>query len=198
MRVPEWAALRWSRSDQLVLEGLLWAVPAVTALSVLGTAVRAVRGEAIESTGYLPEQLVTAVDPVTGSLSGTVVVEDPSTAQYAWALVPGLVVVLLTLAAAMLLLGVARSLRVGEPFTVANARRVTSVGVLVAVGGVILPFVHSIGHHAVIEPLVPDNGSVTWVVDAAIWPVAVGLLIAFVAEVFARGARLREDVDGLV
>ena len=34
--------------------------------------------------------------------------------------------------------------------------------------------------------------------ELSLWPVPVGLLLCFLAEVFARGARLREDVEGLV
>ena len=191
-------ATRWSRTDPLFLEGLLWAVPAVSLLDVVARAVRAARGSALEATGPVPDELLAPADPVTGPLSGTLVVEDPSAAQYAWDLVPQVLLLVLLTAAAVLLLGVVRSLRVGDPFTSANARRLTALGVLVVVGGLLLPMLQGIGHRAIVEPLVPDGETTTWTFDLALWPASFGILIGFLAEVFARGVRLREDVEGLV
>jgi hypothetical protein len=189
---------RWSRLDQLSLEGLLWVLPGVAVLDVLRQLVLAARGDALVSTGRVPEELVPATEVVVDRLSGTVVVEDPSTAQYAWGLVPELLGVLLAVVAARLLLGLVRSLRTGDPFTVVNARRLTALGAVVIVGGVCLSVVQGISHSTVLAPLVPDEGAMVWEFDLPLWPALVGLFIGFLAEVLNRAVRLREDVEGLV
>ncbi|CAA9360050.1 MAG: hypothetical protein AVDCRST_MAG16-2981 [uncultured Frankineae bacterium] len=189
---------RWSRTDQLFLEGVLWTVPAIALLHVLVDLVRALRGDPLQASGAVPDALVRSAELITGPLSGTVVVDDPTTAQYAWDLLPGLVVLVLAAVAARLLLGVVRTLRLGDPFTVANARRLTALAALVVVGGLLLPVLQGISHASVVEPLVASDGSSTWVLEIELWPASVGVLIAFLAEVFSRGARLREDVEGLV
>ena len=190
--------LRWSRWDQLSLEGLLWALPGLALLQVLVQSVRAVRGDALSSTGYVPESLLRATEPVSGALSGRVVVSDPSAAQYAWSFGPALVLLALAVLVALLLLGVVRSLRDGDPFTTENARRLAGLSGVVIAGGLSFQLLAGIAHSRTIAPLLPD-GSTTWELDLQLWPVlAASGLLAFLAEVFARGARLREDVEGLV
>jgi hypothetical protein len=134
---------------------------------------------------------------VTGPLSGTVLVQDPTATQYGWAAVPMVLLLVLAVVATRLLLGVARSLRTGDPFTTDNAGRLTTLAILVVVGGTFLPVFQSIGHDAVLDPLLADApGGGT--LDLQVWPVLTGMLVFFLAEVFRRGARLREDVEGLV
>ena len=114
---------RWSRVDQAFLEGVLWALPGLALLQVLVHGVRALRGDALEVSGHVPEQLLAPTDLVSGPLSGTIVVADPTATQYGWAAVPMVLLLVLAAVAAWLLLGVARGLRTGDPFTVASARR---------------------------------------------------------------------------
>jgi hypothetical protein len=72
------------------------------------------------------------------------------------------------------------------------------LGSLVLVGGLAFQFLQGIAHARTIAPLLPD-GSTTWALDLQLWPVlTAGALLAFLGEVFARGARLREDLEGLV
>jgi len=188
---------RWSKVDQTFLEGLLWALPGVALLQVLLHLVRAVRGDALEVSGYLPEELLAPTGLVTGPLSGTVVVTDPTATQYGWAAVPMVLLLVLAAVVALLLLGVARGLRTGDPFTVASARRLTTLAVVLVVGGTLLPFFQDIGHQGVLDPLLPD-GPRSGVIDLELWPLVTGMLVFFLAEVFSRGVRLREDVEGLV
>ena len=188
---------RWSRADQVFLEGLLWVLPAVVLLDVVVRVVRALRGDPLRSTGELPGDLADPAEVVTGALSGTVLVEDPTTAQYVWGLVPVVVLLALAVAAARLLLGVVRSLRSGDPFTSANARRLSALAGLVIIGGIFHPFLQGIAHEAVLQP-VSAEAAKGLSVDLHLWPAVAGILIGFLAEVFARGARLREDVEGLV
>jgi hypothetical protein len=188
---------QWSRVDQVAFEGLLWVLPAVVALQVLLQGVRAARGDALQTTGRLPEELVAPAAGVTGPLTGTVVVQDPTASQYGWAVLPTVLLLLLAVAAARLLLGVARGLREGDPFTAPNARRLGLLGVLVVVGGTFLPFFQDLAHGGVLDPLLP-GGPPSPTREPVLWPGVVGLVLFFVAEVFRRGARLREDVEGLV
>ena len=187
----------WSRSDQLFLEGLLWALPAVALLGLAADGLRALRGGPLTVTGALPDDLAPTSELVTGPMTGTVVVEDPSTAQYVWDLAPSVVLLVLAVVVAQLLLGVARGLRTGDPFTTGNARRLVALGTLLIVGGALVPVLQGIAFEAVLDPLLPE-GPRTWTLDLSVWPVLSGVLVGFLAEVFSRGARLREDVEGLV
>jgi hypothetical protein len=188
---------KWTRTDQVFLEGLLWALPGVALLAVVGDVLRALRGQPLEAAGSLPERASSTTDLVTGPLTGTVLVQDPTPAQVAWHLAPSVVLLVLAVVVARLLLGVARSLRSGDPFTAANALRLRVLGVVLVVGGAFVPVLESIAFAAVLDPLLPD-GSQSWTLELSFVPVLAGFLVFFLAEVFSRGARLREDVEGLV
>jgi Protein of unknown function (DUF2975) len=187
----------WSRTDQVFLEGTLWALPGLALLAVLVDAVRALRGRQLEVSGSLPSDLVRPTELVTGPMTGTVVVRDPTPAQYGWDLVPSVLLLVLAAVVAWLLLGVARSLRAGDPFTPRNALRLRTLSILLIVGGTFVPIFQSIAFEGVLDPLLP-SGPRTWTLQLQLWPVLSGILVGFLAEVFARGARLREDVEGLV
>jgi nitrogen fixation/metabolism regulation signal transduction histidine kinase len=153
-------------------------------------------------TGSLPDDLVGSAQLVSGSvasgsLAGTVVVQDATATQHGWALVPVVVLLVLAVVVTRLLLGVVRSLRTGDPFTTANARRLATLGTVIIVGGVLLPLVQAVAFQAVLEPLLLDAPP-SWELDLHLWPALAGVLVGFLAEVFSRGARLREDVEGLV
>jgi hypothetical protein len=183
--------------DQVFLEGLLWALPGLALLQVLVHTVQALRGDALEADGFVPQELVAPTEVVPGPLTGTVLISDPTAAQYGWNLLPMVLLLVLAGVATRLLLGVARSLRTGDPFTAANASRLHTLGILVIVGGSFLPVFQSIAHYGVLGPvLTGEAGSGT--LDLQLWPFLTGMLIFFLAEVFRRGARLREDVEGLV
>jgi hypothetical protein len=189
--------LKWSRVDQLLLEGVLWVLPAAVLFAVVLDGVRALRGRPLEITGVLPDDLVPGTELVRGPFTGTVVVQAPTAEQYAWDLAPSALLLVLAVLVARLLLGVVRSLRVGDPFTRANARRLATLGSVLIVGGTLLPAVQGIALGRVLDPLLLE-GPRTWQLDLALWPALTGILVGFLAEVFSRGARLREDVEGLV
>ncbi|CAN5161471.1 hypothetical protein BH24ACT10_BH24ACT10_09860 [soil metagenome] len=188
---------QWSRTDQVFLEGMLWALPGLAMLQAVLQVVRALRGDPLAVTGSLPDDLVTSTQLVSGPLTGTVLVQDPTAAQFGWALVPTVLLLVLAVLVARLLLGVARGLRAGDPFTTANARRLTTLAIIIVVGGTFLPIFQAIAFEGVLDPLV-SGGPRSGTLDLQFWPYLCGLLVFFLAEVFARGARLREDVEGLV
>ena len=188
---------RWTRVDQVLLEGLLYAVPALGVLAVGARLLHAARGDEIQVTGPLPGALVNPAAGVLGPLSGTVVVREPGASDYGWDLLPLLLAVVVATVAAFLLLGIARGLRAGDPFTTANARRLTCLAVLVMVGGFFLQTMHDISREALLAAALPGQER-PWVAELSFWHIPVGVLVFFLAEVFRRGARLREDVEGLV
>jgi hypothetical protein len=102
-----------------------------------------------------------------------------------------------TLAVLLLLLRVVRSLRHGDPFHRANARRLGAIAFLVGVVGQLAAILRAWGEGLVlgnttVAPYVRHSVDVSWL------PFAAGLGLALLAEVFRRGSVLREDVAGLV
>lgn len=121
----------------------------------------------------------------------------PTTAQRTALLGSGLVESLATILVLLLLLRVVRSLRVGDPFVLANARRLRLIAAAVAVGGTGASLLQNWGEHLVlsdpvIRPLVHEQVHVT------LLPVVAGVGILLLAEVFRRGALMRRDLEGLV
>ncbi len=214
----------WSKSDARLLEGLL-ALGIVlvgvfgVAAPLLGTAgtglrpfgegrqvmhVTAELKEPIQVPGapQLPAGDLSPGDPEQVEMSGARTVDvsfrAPTTGQRLQYLAGPLLVTGTAMVVMALLLLVARSQRRGEPFTLANARRVSAVGAVLAAGGTLAPFLTNVMHNALLEstaaaPLVRTNEFTI----SFLW-VAVGLVVASVGEVFRRGVALREDVDGLV
>lgn len=106
---------------------------------------------------------------------------------------PALVVALI----ALLLAQVARTLRAGDPFIPVNARRISTISLLLIGAGLtegpirgLLAWTQVNGTPA--ERLVDIGYSIS------VQQVGFGLLLAALAEIFRRGARMRADVDGLV
>ena len=186
---------RWSRIDQLSFEGLLWALPALGTLAMVVQVVGAVRGDEVEVSGPLPDALLP--DGVRGPLTGSVVLPDPTASQQVLSMLPSFIGLAMVVVAAWLLLRVARSARNGEPFTVANARRLTGLSILVMVGGMMLQVVDNWTRSDLLASVPAfDRDGMSF--ELSLWPLLVGFLVAFFAEVFRRGAALREDVEGLV
>ena len=108
---------------------------------------------------------------------------------------------LLVTAVLYLLLRIVRTLGAGDPFVPANARRLTIMGFLTAVGGLLVQAARTIGETNAldrIERLAPGLVSTTREFELSFAPAAAGLLLIGLAEVFRQGTRLREDVEGLV
>jgi Protein of unknown function (DUF2975) len=112
-------------------------------------------------------------------------------------LVGGSTLPLVALAVILYLLRIVRTLRRGDPFVPENARRLTSIALLVAVGGTLGNFVN----HVAMDSLAQRSAAshiVAAVYSVSFLPLVIGLAVAFLAEVFRQGTRLREDVEGLV
>jgi hypothetical protein len=95
------------------------------------------------------------------------------------------------------LLLLVRSLRRGDPFVPANARRLYLIAAAVGFGGQAVQLLEAWGRsglveHPVVAPyLVPDA-------HLSFMPLLAGLAIAVGAEVFRQGTALREEVECLV
>jgi hypothetical protein len=122
---------------------------------------------------------------------------SPTTAQRAAFLGAGLAESVATIAVLLLLLLIVRTLRAGDPFVLANARRLRFIALAVVVGGTGASALQAWGAHLVlsdsaIAPFVHEHPHVTSL------PLVAGLGVLLLAEVFRRGALMREDLEGLV
>jgi len=105
---------------------------------------------------------------------------------------------LLAITVLVLLLLMVRTLRLGDPFVPANARRIYAIAATVGIGGPLVDLLGQWGRHGVL-----DNPRVAPFVvresyHLSLLPLAIGVAIAVAAEVFRQGISLRADVDGLV
>jgi DUF2975 family protein len=102
-----------------------------------------------------------------------------------------------TILVVVLLLKIVRSLRLGDPFVAANARRLRLIAVVVAVGGMGAGLLRLVGEHLVlsepaIRPFVEPNYHLSFLpllASAGVW---------LLAEVFRRGTLMRAELEGLV
>lgn len=122
---------------------------------------------------------------------------SPTAAQRAAFLGAGLTESLATIVVLLLLLRIVRTLRVGDPFVLANARRLRLIALAVALGGTGASALLAWGEHlvlsdAVIAPFVREQLHITFL------PLLAGLGILLLAEVFRRGALMRADLEGVV
>lgn len=130
----------------------------------------------------------------------TVEVPDPTTKQTllqdALAIGPGL----LLLAGLWLLRGFLGSVLAGDPFGARNVQRLRSFGVLLAAGTPLVAFVDTALRNALFDELPPypslDLGSAGF--SLPLGELLAGLGAFILAEVFAYGGRLREDVEATI
>lgn len=126
-------------------------------------------------------------------LTATVRVSDPGVGASLAQALPTVLGGLLVAAGAALMLRMARSLRLGEPLTVANARRLVALALLVGVGGMAVQLVSLLASSGVdLEGPVVAGGTLSFL------PLLAMLPLAALAEVFRRGARAVQDTQGLV
>ena len=141
---------------------------------------------------------------IAGPLPVTVDVVGPSMAQRVIATVPALAWWALTLAVLWLVRGVARSAARGDPFRASNVDRLRGLGALFLLGFPLSSIIERYCMDRFFSDGVwtvgslPQGGIVTDspVVSGAAIMAAVSLFA--LAEVFAFGAKLREDVDATI
>lgn len=107
---------------------------------------------------------------------------------------------LLAVVVLFLLRRIVRTVRARDPFITANAGRLRLMGLLVMGVGMGLQFVRFAAEANVLDRVDRLAPGLVWRhdLDLSYWPIAAGVLLLGVAEVFRQGAQLRADVEGLV
>lgn len=105
---------------------------------------------------------------------------------------------LLAIAVLGLLLLMVRTLRSGDPFVPANARRMYAIAATVGIGGLLADLLGQWGRHGVLDHPRVAPFVVRESYHLSLMPLAIGLAIAVAAEVFRQGIALQADVEGLV
>jgi hypothetical protein len=97
----------------------------------------------------------------------------------------------------VLLLLIVRTIDGGDPFVLANARRLQWIAFVVGAGGLLA---QGLGDQARNELLVSSaaGGIVRYAFEFSFPPIVAGLGILTLAEVFRRGALMQADLEGLV
>lgn len=195
-------ALRFDRSDRwftsmvlvLVPIGVLWA-------QVVHPLVLWAQGDPIAVTVTDQRVTVPALDAVGvayGRADVVATIADPTTGQRWLHLLPGVVVVLLAVAVCWQLRRLAQAITSGDPFRPGGWRRLITLAFLLGLGW---PVAEAVRQNATMEiltafrdPALGMSAELTF-----FWPaLAIAGVLGLLAEAFASGQRLREDVEGLV
>ncbi|AXG82268.1 DUF2975 domain-containing protein [Streptomyces paludis] len=134
---------------------------------------------------------------LTGTHQAELSFAQPDLAQRTLLVLPELFTGVMLLVIAYLLFCTVRTVRTGDPFVPANARRVAGIAGAVLAMGVTGPVLDMITTAQLVGGTVADQHVVAEGTFSAA-PILLGLLIAALSEVFRRGARLRADTEGLV
>ena len=133
-----------------------------------------------------------------------IAIKDPTVREQRLGAAADLLPLVLIIALLWFLRGIARSVRDGDPFTATNVRRLRAIGGLLILGFVAAHFAEAVVQDALLEPysrardafdepgLRPANDG---------FPAAAllfGLGVIVLAQVFAHGVALREDVDATI
>jgi hypothetical protein len=207
---------RLATAGYLVVTALLVLFLAAGVVLTASAVVGAVRGgHTITVDRVVPEHLTGAfrciqavlpanVEPTNGYIPVTVTIHDARPAQLFLRLAIDLLPLLLILAALWQLWGLLRSARQGDPFTTANVRRLRKFGWLLLLGWPLVAYLTT-NLKAALADTVPDTVTAVTVkltsgLLAPPIPLALvfGLAVLVLAEVFANGLRLREDVEGTI
>jgi hypothetical protein len=125
---------------------------------------------------------------------------QPTPAQLLLSVAVGLLPLLLVAAVLWLLRGLARSIRHGDPFGAANVRRLRRLGLLFLLGYPVMVTITRLLQDWLVTtlPVLPMGGIGTTLDVINIYALLAGLGMFLLAEVFAHGLRLREDVEGTI
>ena len=211
--------LRWTRTDSVLMRGVLLAVACVASLSLLVTLVWALFAVPSGLTGWLnqvpthhtsgvatvvPDVTVHADDAeIRGTDEAVLVFQDPGIGERLLLAVPVVLWNVLVVSVVLVVLNLLRSLREEDPFVPANVRRVYTLAALVFLGSLLLPMVGAFCdialRHGVVSP--DEAALVSFTLSLGSGPlvgVLVSLVLAALGEVFRRGSQMRDDVEGLI
>jgi Protein of unknown function (DUF2975) len=200
---------RLATAGYLVVTALLVLFLAGGVVLVASTAVGAVRGDHTITVDrvivpeHVPEPftaLPANVEPTNGSIPVTITIHDARPAQLFLRLAIDLLP-LLILAALWQLWGLLRSARQGDPFTTANVRRLRKFGWLLLLGWPLVAYLTMNLKAALADtapPVVTSGLGLSLLAPPIPLALVFGLAVLVLAEVFANGLRLREDVEATI
>ena len=112
---------------------------------------------------------------------------------------PKLLFAAMAITVALLLYQLLRDTRAGEPFTRRNVWRINTTALIVGIGWMPVQFTQGVADNMIqTSGRIPDQGLPSFVFTFTPLPLATGIVIALIGEVFRRGVELRDDVEGLV
>ena len=196
---------RWTRSDyvisRVVLIAIAIAVPVASVGVVLWDWARGNPMTApvrVDDTAPLPESLLTARSGARLEWDGTALAHlaDPGTGVRVSALLAALVVAAVAVLSCLVLLRLLRQAQAGEPFGPGVQRGLRMLALLMLAAGLLWPTLSAFAAAEVIRAATDASVSPSLEINF-IW-VGVALLLLFLAEVFRIGARMADDVEGLV
>jgi hypothetical protein len=163
---------------------------------------RLVSGRALDVHVQIPPERVQLPDGLrhSGWLPAVARIEHPGAGEVALWTALQLTQAVLFIAVIWLLRGLARSVRRGDPFGADNVRRLRSMGSVLVFGGLLVEIVNSSLRAQLWESLPAnrfgDVGTEGFAVPGNMLLAGLGAFI--LAEVFAHGLRMREDLEGTV
>jgi hypothetical protein len=163
---------------------------------------RLVSGRTLDVHVQVPPERVQLPDGLRpdGWLPAVARIEHPGSKEVALSTALELTQAALFIAVLWLLRGLARSVREGDPFSAANVQRLRGIGSLLAFGGLLVEIVNSSLRTQLWEAVPPGRygniGTEGFGVPGNMLLAGLGAFI--LAEVFAQGLRMREDLEGTV
>lgn len=193
--------LEFDRTDRVGLRILLWATVGLAfGAQVLEPLSAWVRGRPIE-VPFFSEVTVPALDKVGtgyGVADYLVTIDQPQALDHLLAVLPGIFLVALAVAGAVVVQRVMKAVSTGAPFAAAQVGRLRLLAALLAFGSVVHAFLALSCNGAILGRA--DLGGLSPALSFSFpWlPMVLGVVIAMIAEAFKAGARLQDDVEGLV
>ena len=181
----------------------------VTGFGVIAPVIRWLLGEPLQwqlqtgKTDGLVNDQVVARPGVELTWPGTadVTVDDAGAGTWLASIVPGALLAIVTVIVVVALLRLLSGIATHQPFSEAAVRSLRVVGATLLVGGVLVTVAGSIANVAVLRAAVDLQGgptSFTLELGPSSVVAAAGLVGAALAEAFAHGIELSDDVEGLV
>ncbi|MFT4163644.1 MAG: DUF2975 domain-containing protein [Microlunatus sp.] len=155
---------------------------------------------AVDVAAGMPDELTTTSNTV-AQWNGEVLVTLSQASATTWlaTLLPGLVLTTAVALAAVQLLGLLRDIQAREPFAVASVRRLRILALILIIAPMLSLVADAIASATVRSAAFVDAPfALLFTANGILIAIGAGLMVAALAEAFARGAELRADVDGLV
>lgn len=194
--------LAFTGTDHRGLRVLLWATAfVVVAVELIAPVISGIVRDPIRATVHT-EVTVDGLAPgvtVANPADVLVVIADPTMSQRLLVALPSALVGVAVLVVVRHLLGLLGDLRGGEPFTVANVRRLRGIAVVVGTGAIVVSAAEALCDFVLVADGALGAGArQVFQMSLPLAFLAVALVIAAIAEAYRVGVRLRDDVDGLV